>query len=744
MSIKKFLKISLAALMVLSLVACGGPKNDNVEFKEAGTFDKEETIASAEITADDVILQNKTIDGDLYINVPGNGSVTLSNVIVKGSIYVNMEKKVAYDFLEKVNAAGNQYTINLFDVVCNNVEIENFPTRLVASGSTNINMVKTNSDITLQEQNITKNGFNDVEITNGSKVEVTLLATGIRQLSVSNSANVELLTDTATLIEMLTADSPVNIYGGATINLLKANSDVTADNEPQSVVVGENGSFNGTKEPEETTTVTTTTPKQTTTTKKPVTTKPVTTTKKPVTTTTTTTQYIPPVTTTTTTTKPNTAPVITADDVTIMIDTAFNPLKGVTIYDAEDGNITVTSSHIKSNNVDTSRRGTYTVTYIYVDKGGLSTTLSRKVTVDNQLDAPENVQVGLNKYGEVEVTWDEVDGASSYSIFIGNTEIGYSSKPRFIIDSSEYRDGRDFTVGVRAVHRYDDIRPSDMAKATFEYEDGSDDFPRTVTPSKTAQEINYRISPVGVPLDRVYAEVRFYCDGSVVGSEYITKNDRTDNRGYAEIEYDRDEGINFEIVFDQRCLYEMSIKVTDGTEVFATDKFEIDASRGSSSGSTSGYTKPELISWEAGDTWSEGAELIFSLTNDFDIEDGSSSIEVIFYWAVKPWSEDIIVDYGKETEREETVWHGADVDKEGNVEAWEGEIYRIDSKVLGGNSVDAGEEISVELNSRSNGVNDISEAYYDDCEIYIYAEVIVTDSEGEERALRTKNIIIEK
>lgn len=732
MSIKKLFKLSLATLLALSLVACGDTKNDNVTFNEAGTFDTEETLVSADITADDVILQNKTIEGDLYINVPGNGSVTLSNVTVKGSIYVNKEKAVAYNFIDKVNAAGNEYTINLFDVVCNNVEIENFPTRLVASGSTNINMVKTNSSITLQEQSITKNGFNDVAIQGGSEVSLTILAAGIRQLTIANTAMVTMITDTATLVEMITADSPLSIYGGATINVLQANSSVMSDVEPQSIVVGANGTFNGKKDPEETTTTpVTTTTKPVTTTKKPTTT----TTKKPVTTTTTTTKA-PVVTTTTTTTKANTAPVITAEDVTIMIDTTFNPLKDVTIYDAEDGYVTVTNAHIRSNPVNVSRKGTYSVVYVYTDKGGLTTTYTRTVTVSNQLDAPENVKVELNKYGEIEVSWDEVPNASSYNIFVGKEEVGYTSKTNYVIDPIYYQDAyRSFAVGVSAVHRYDDIKESGITKATFEFEDASNNIPEYVKKSSTPTKLKYRISPLGVDSTRVYAEVRLYCDGSVLANEYVTASDRTDKYGVAEFDYDVVNGINFEILFDQYATYELLVTIRDDNTVYARDNFEISVTKsGSESSSTTqtGYTKPILVSWDAAETWTSGVDLVFTLSNDLDLTEGKSDIEVEFYWYTQEWSEEIIVNYDpdKEVQETKTVTYG------GN----EGIIYRTGTTVLGGNTIKADEKIILYLNSKSSGTDDITTDYMDGCKVYVYAIVTVVDDYGTEKALKTSTV----
>ncbi|MBQ9987614.1 MAG: hypothetical protein IJP28_04470, partial [Erysipelotrichales bacterium] len=205
MSFKKLLKVALAALMVISLAACDTqPKEKTATFDKAGTFDSEEVLTSADITADDVIIQNKTIEQDLYIKVPGNGSVTLDNVTVKGTIYVDDDNA----------ATTNEFPINLFDVVSNSIEVEDVPVRLVASGDTNINMVKSDSDITLQEQSINKNGFNDVTIEDGDEVQVTLLAAGIRQLVVNDSAMTTVLTDSATMIEMLEANSPVGVHGG--------------------------------------------------------------------------------------------------------------------------------------------------------------------------------------------------------------------------------------------------------------------------------------------------------------------------------------------------------------------------------------------------------------------------------------------------------------------------------------------------------------------------------------------------
>ncbi|MBC2173888.1 immunoglobulin-like domain-containing protein [Listeria booriae] len=76
----------------------------------------------------------------------------------------------------------------------------------------------------------------------------------------------------------------------------------------------------------------------------------------------------------------NEKPVITATNKTVLVGSTFNPLTGVTATDKEDGNLT--SKIVVSNNtVDTSKAGTYNVTYSVTDKDGNKTTKTITVTV---------------------------------------------------------------------------------------------------------------------------------------------------------------------------------------------------------------------------------------------------------------------------------------------------------------------------------------------------------------------------
>ncbi len=76
----------------------------------------------------------------------------------------------------------------------------------------------------------------------------------------------------------------------------------------------------------------------------------------------------------------NHIPTITAGDKTITVGDSFDPKKDVTASDKEDGSLT-DRIEVINNTVNTSKVGTYTVTYKVTDKDGASVTKSITVTV---------------------------------------------------------------------------------------------------------------------------------------------------------------------------------------------------------------------------------------------------------------------------------------------------------------------------------------------------------------------------
>ena len=81
----------------------------------------------------------------------------------------------------------------------------------------------------------------------------------------------------------------------------------------------------------------------------------------------------------------NYIPMITAEDKTLTVGDTFDPKKDVTATDKEDGDIT-DKIEVISNNVDTTKAGTYEVTYKVTDSQGASSTKTITVTVTNKTE----------------------------------------------------------------------------------------------------------------------------------------------------------------------------------------------------------------------------------------------------------------------------------------------------------------------------------------------------------------------
>ena len=91
-----------------------------------------------------------------------------------------------------------------------------------------------------------------------------------------------------------------------------------------------------------------------------------------------------------TSTTSNHLPIITAKDKVLMVGDKFDDeiaLNDVMAYDQEDGDLTA-KIKIINNMVDTSKAGTYTVTFKVTDKDGASVTKTITVTVKKEEQIP--------------------------------------------------------------------------------------------------------------------------------------------------------------------------------------------------------------------------------------------------------------------------------------------------------------------------------------------------------------------
>ncbi|MBC2285443.1 DUF5011 domain-containing protein [Listeria booriae] len=122
---------------------------------------------------------------------------------------------------------------------------------------------------------------------------------------------------------------------------------------------------------------------------------------------------------TTVTAADTTKPVITASNKTLTVGDSFDPKAGVSASDDKDGNIT-SKIAVTSNNVDTSKAGTYTVSYSVTDAAGNVANKTITVTVNEAPDTTKPVITASNKTLTVGDSFDPKAGVSASDDKDGN------------------------------------------------------------------------------------------------------------------------------------------------------------------------------------------------------------------------------------------------------------------------------------------------------------------------------------
>lgn len=127
----------------------------------------------------------------------------------------------------------------------------------------------------------------------------------------------------------------------------------------------------------------------------------------------------------------NDKPVISASDQELYVGDNFNPLNGVSAHDKQDGDLT-NAIRVEKNDVDTTKAGTYHVTYIVEDSAGVLVEKTVIITVKEKNTAPEiqmntetiNLNVGDNPDWKVGVTAiDQEDGDITNAITVNATDV---------------------------------------------------------------------------------------------------------------------------------------------------------------------------------------------------------------------------------------------------------------------------------------------------------------------------------
>ncbi|MFA7216358.1 MAG: S-layer homology domain-containing protein, partial [Bacillota bacterium] len=219
-------------------------------YNAPGTYGPEEgsqTVAgNVTVSVSDVTLQNLVIEGDLFLTAGiGDGDFEADGIVVKGRTIVSGggEDSVVFN-----NSSLEEVIVYVVDG----------KVRIVARGDTYIDNVVLESGGYLQEEDLTGDGFGDVQVlvlNPGESIElegdfdwviietvVEVSITGdtrIGELEVSGGAEgTKIDTERGTVIETLTLDSATDVTGQGTIKTAYVNTDdYSFDKEPDEVIV---------------------------------------------------------------------------------------------------------------------------------------------------------------------------------------------------------------------------------------------------------------------------------------------------------------------------------------------------------------------------------------------------------------------------------------------------------------------------------------------------------------------------
>lgn len=215
-------------------------------YKDPGVYGEGQITTikgNATVSGPNVILRNMVIEGDLYLTEGiGDGSITLENVTVKGTVIVG-------------GGAGGIFMKDsaiVHMVVSTPGSLKGY---VSAQGSTSIGPVKVYSEVMLEESGLSGAGFGDILIRapkdsnirlsgDFDRVEVASAATRLSMLKGTvklleingTDTNVEL--DNSVKLGTLTVNKPAKITGNCTIGTANINSsNVTVMARPNKVII---------------------------------------------------------------------------------------------------------------------------------------------------------------------------------------------------------------------------------------------------------------------------------------------------------------------------------------------------------------------------------------------------------------------------------------------------------------------------------------------------------------------------
>ena len=198
----------------------------NLQINIGVLHDENATFNTIFLNADGITLKNKVVLSDLVIaDSVNNGTITLENIVVKGRILVN----------------GAQ-ALSLMDVSAAQVIAQRTSgtTDYIIGGATTIHRFTARNQLTIDQSGLFANyaGVKALYTEAGTPVwqKVVLVGGSIDQAEINDATN--LLLESGTWIDAVTANAPTHIGGKGTVNLLKVRSEeVTYERSPRNIEI---------------------------------------------------------------------------------------------------------------------------------------------------------------------------------------------------------------------------------------------------------------------------------------------------------------------------------------------------------------------------------------------------------------------------------------------------------------------------------------------------------------------------
>ncbi len=240
----------------------------------------------------------------------------------------------------------------------------------------------------------------------------------------------------------------------------------------------------------------------------------------------------------------NAAPIIEAEDKTLTVGDAFDPMADVTATDAEDGNLT-NKIEILKNDVDTTKPGKYEVTYKVTDRKGASYTKSITVTVNPKMEV-------LNAIPTI--------NAEDKTLTVGDT-----FDPKADVTAEDVEDG-DLTDKIEVLKNEVDTTKSGKYEVTYKVTDNQG-ASRTKTITVT---VNPKIEPLNEAPTIDVTDKEITVGDKFDPKEGVTAKDKEDGNLTDKIEI-----LKNTVDPSKPGVYEVTYKVTDSKGASCTKTIKV-------------------------------------------------------------------------------------------------------------------------------------------------------------------------